>query len=147
MSEVGAGNDTPGTMCSKLATATKAKSVTANFSFASTPPVVEFHNSILDHYFITADPLEATAVDNGSAGPGWSRTGLTFKAYAVAQTGYSPICRFYLPPPADSHFYSASPQECAAVAASNPSFILESTSVMQLAQPNPISGRPSSARR
>jgi hypothetical protein len=101
--------------------------------------VVEFYRAVSDHYFITIAADEIAALDTGLF-PGWARTGLTFKAYAVAQAGYSPICRFYLPPPADSHFYSASPQECAAVAASNPSFILESTSVMQLAQPNPISG-------
>ena len=45
-----------------------------------------------------------------------------------------------MPPPAGSHFYSASPQECAAVQAAYPSFILESTAVMHLAVPNPLSG-------
>lgn len=101
--------------------------------------VVEFYRAVSDHYFITIAADEIAALDSGLF-PGWTRTGLQFKAHASAQTGYSPICRFYLPPPADSHFYSASPQECAAVAASNPSFILESTAVMHLAQPNPISG-------
>ena len=98
-----------GTSISCLVTMDKAKSVTANFSFASTPPVVEFHNSILDHYFITADPLEATAVDNGSAGPGWSRTGLTFNP-----GGDVPVCRFYgsIAPGPNSHFYTAFPAEC-----------------------------------
>ena len=32
--------------------------------------VVEFYNSVLDHYFMTISPAEATAIDNGSAGPG-----------------------------------------------------------------------------
>jgi Matrixin/Abnormal spindle-like microcephaly-assoc'd, ASPM-SPD-2-Hydin len=101
--------------------------------------VVEFYRSASDHYFITIAPDEIAALDTGLF-QGWARTGLTFKAYATSQSGYSPICRFYLPPPADSHFYSASPAECAAVASQNPSFILESTSVMHLAVPNPISG-------
>ena len=105
------------------------------------PPVtvVEYYRANVDHYFITASADEIAALDTGLF-PGWQRTGLTFKAHAVSQPGFSPICRFYLPPPADSHFYSASPQECAAVAAGNPSFVLESTSVMHLAVPNPISG-------
>ncbi|HEY8242707.1 MAG TPA: choice-of-anchor D domain-containing protein [Casimicrobiaceae bacterium] len=101
--------------------------------------VVEFYRAVSDHYFISIATDEIAALDTGLF-PGWARTGLTFKAHAVSQTAFSPICRFYLPPPADSHFYSASPAECAAVAASNPSFILESTAVMHLALPNPISG-------
>ncbi|MBK9607470.1 MAG: hypothetical protein IPO58_13990 [Betaproteobacteria bacterium] len=42
--------------------------------------VVEFYNTGLNHYFVTADPNEAAAIDNGAAGPGWGRTGLTFKS-------------------------------------------------------------------
>lgn len=101
--------------------------------------VVEFYRAVSDHYFITIAPDEIAALDTGLF-PGWARTGLSFKAYAVSQPGYSPICRFYLPPPADSHFYSASPAECAQVAALQPSFVLESTAVMHLAVPNPVSG-------
>jgi hypothetical protein len=101
--------------------------------------VVEFYRAVSDHYFITISPDEIAALDTGLF-PGWARTGLTFKAHAVSQPGYSSICRFYLPPPADSHFYSSSPQECTLVAQQNPSFILESTAVMHLALPNPISG-------
>ena len=101
--------------------------------------VIEYYRAVSDHYFITIAPDEIAALDTGLF-PGWARTGLAFKAHASSQPGYSPICRFYLPPPADSHFYSASPAECAAVASQNPSFILESTAVMHLAVPNPISG-------
>ena len=108
-------------------------------STAQPVTVVEFYRAASDHYFITIAADEIAALDTGLF-PGWTRTGLTFKAHAVSQPSFSPICRFYLPPPADSHFYSSSPQECAAVAASNPAFILESTAVMHLALPNPISG-------
>lgn len=101
--------------------------------------VVEFYRSVSDHYFITIGTDEILALDTGLF-QGWARTGLTFKAHAVSQSGYSPICRFYLPPPEDSHFYSASPQECATVQAQHPTFILESTAVMHLALPNPLSG-------
>jgi Repeat of unknown function (DUF5648) len=80
---------------------------------ASPPPpntVVEFYNTILDHYFITADANEAAAIDNGSAGPGWGRTGNTFKA-----GGNTFVCRFYgsLSPGPNSHFYTADAGECA----------------------------------
>ncbi|MEO8485351.1 MAG: choice-of-anchor D domain-containing protein [Betaproteobacteria bacterium] len=120
----GTGNSTPGT---------------PEPGAAQPVTVVEFYRAVSDHYFITVAPDEISALDTGLF-PGWTRTGLTFKAHAVSQPGFSPICRFYLPPPADSHFYSASPQECAAVQQQNPSFILESTAVMHLAVPNPISG-------
>ncbi len=52
--------------------------------------VVEFYNTNLDNYFITADAGEAAQVDNGMAGPGWSRTGNTFKS-----GGTTSVCRFY----------------------------------------------------
>jgi len=95
-----------------------AGSFTYRRSTASVPPppppapntVVEFYNTILDHYFITADANEVTAIDNGSAGPGWSRTGDTFKA-----GGDSFVCRFYgsVSPGPNSHFYTADAGECA----------------------------------
>ncbi|MBK9607776.1 MAG: hypothetical protein IPO58_15590, partial [Betaproteobacteria bacterium] len=34
--------------------------------------VIGFHNTTLDHYFITPTRNEAAAIDGGSAGPGWS---------------------------------------------------------------------------
>ncbi len=75
-----------------------------------TGSVVEFYNTNLDHYFITADANEAAAIDNGSAGPGWTRTGNTFNS-----GGTTSVCRFYgsLSPGPNSHFYTADPGECA----------------------------------
>ena len=74
------------------------------------PDVVEFYNTTLDHYFLTADSNEATGIDNGSAGPGWRRTGETFKA-----GGSASVCRFYgsLSPGPNSHFHTGDPAECA----------------------------------
>ncbi len=71
--------------------------------------VIEFYNSLLDHYFITADANEAAAIDAGGAGPGWKRTGGEFAA-----GGAVPVCRFYgsISPGPNSHFYTASPEEC-----------------------------------
>jgi len=39
--------------------------------------VIEFYNTDLQHYFVTGFAAEATAVDNGAAGPGWTRTAPT----------------------------------------------------------------------
>ncbi|MBL0039158.1 MAG: hypothetical protein IPP36_11970 [Nitrosomonadales bacterium] len=72
-------------------------------------PVVEFYNTHLDHYFITADANEAAGIDGGSAGPGWVRTGNSFKS-----GGSTPVCRFYgsqVPGP-NSHFYTLAGFEC-----------------------------------
>jgi Repeat of unknown function (DUF5648) len=73
------------------------------------PPIVEFYNNRLDKFFITSNPSEATAIDSGSAGAGWSRTGNTFKS-----GGTSPVCRFYgsLNPGPNSHFYTVDLNEC-----------------------------------
>ena len=71
--------------------------------------VVEFYNTVLDNYFVTADPIEIGAVDSGSAGPGWLRTGGSFKA-----GGDTDVCRFYgsRSPGPNSHFYALDGVEC-----------------------------------
>src|SRR5436309_2068531 len=84
--------------------------------------VIEYYNVALDHYFITSLQPDIDALDSGHFF-GWSRTGLTFQAFADQASGgpgVNPVCRFLIPPPADSHFFSASPVECAAVLAKIP---------------------------
>ena len=55
----------------------------------------------------------------------------------VRRPGTSPVCRFYLPPAnGDSHFYSASPAECAEVRAKFPTFVFEAPDVMHVALPD-----------
>jgi len=84
---------------------------------ATPMPVVEFQNSILNHYFITGGAGEIAGIEAGAAGPGWSRTGLSFKAYAP-ETGIAPgalpTCRFYGTPGRgpNSHFYTVDSTEC-----------------------------------
>ena len=77
------------------------------------PPaaVIEYYNTPLDNFFITADPVEQTAIAGGSAGPGWSVTG-EFKP-----GGSSQVCRFYgsISPGPNSHFYTIDPAECQAL--------------------------------
>lgn len=85
-----------------------------------TTNVVEFYNGALNHYFVTADPNEAGAIDAGAAGPGWSRTGAAWKS-----GGPNRVCRFYGSPDIDpatqqrkgpnGHFYTISSDECALV--------------------------------
>src|SRR4029079_7505692 len=66
--------------------------------------------------FITGIPQEISDLDNG-VHVGWVRTGQTFTAYGIGSaggTGRHPVCRAYGLPSAgiDSHFYSASLDEC-----------------------------------
>jgi hypothetical protein len=106
-------------------------------------PAVEFYNAALDHYFTTAIPGEIAALDGGQQA-GWARTGDSFVAWvsvAVAAGGATPVCRIYIPPAfGNSHFYSASPAECAAVRERFPAFVFEADEVMAVQLPNPVSG-------
>ena len=114
---------------------------------------VEFYNTTLNHYFVTADPAEVAAIEAGAAGPGWTRTGLGFRAYTSAlgiPAGAIPVCRFYgstaINPATgqrrgpNSHFYTAVPEECAAVK-NDPGWTYESIAFHTLApQPNGTCG-------
>lgn len=96
---------------------------------SKTVSAVEFYNTLLNHYFLTADPAEMAGIDRGSAGPGWVRTGLSFNAYTL-DSGIgekAAVCRFYgdMKLGADgkrigpnSHFYTANAFECEGVKAS-----------------------------
>jgi len=78
----------------------------------ATGVVVEFFNTLLGHYFITATPAEQASIDTGGSGPGWMRTGHSFKS-----GGLSGVCRFYGTPGIgpNSHFYTVEAAECAQV--------------------------------
>lgn len=98
---------------------------------APAPPavdVIEFFNAALDHYFLTAVAEEAAAIDAGKVGPGWVRTGFTFRAYAVETQadGTLPACRFFGTPGQgpDAHFFTSDAAECALVRA-NPRWLYE----------------------
>jgi len=83
----------------------------------------EFHNDILDHYFVAAGQDEINIILAGGAGPGWHLTGESFKVWpsmpsdTVSQA--APVCRFYggLAGGPNSHFFTASAEECALVKA------------------------------
>jgi len=78
--------------------------------------VWEFYHADLRHYFMTASETEAQGIDQGAAGPGWSRTGQSFYAHPINSTtaGLSAVCRFYGTPGVgpNSHFYTADAAEC-----------------------------------
>jgi len=122
-----------------------AQYLTPNSGTASgAVPVVEFHNALLDDYFLTANAAEINDLDSG-VHPGWIRTGYRFLAYANATSspaGASPVCRFYVQPAfGDSHFYSADPQECAATRAKFPTqWFFESPAVFYILLPDKVSG-------
>ena len=130
-------------VCSSGSVTSRAGSLNASGDPPSevlTTPVVEFYNASLDHYFISAAADEIAALDSGST-HGWTRTGLTFSALKTLAPGGTPVCRFYLPPGnGDSHFYSASPSECDAVAAKFPTFIYEAPNVFYVTLPDTTSG-------
>lgn len=108
--------------------------------------VIEYYNGTLDHYFITSLASEIDALDSGRIA-GWTRTGLAFDASSSPGPGLSPVCRFYIPPAhGDSHFLSASQDECASVLAKIPldpnfhGYIEETPSAFYIALPDTSTG-------
>jgi len=77
---------------------------------------VEYYNVDLDHFFMTAQAFEQQFVDTGGAGPGWFRTGYSFRTFDANSTapGVAQVCRFYgsVSPGPNSHFYTLDPAEC-----------------------------------
>jgi len=125
---------------------------------ASSPPttldIVEYYHAELDHYFITGIPDEIAKLDNGTF-VGWQRTGQTFKAYASGSSGPTsrrPVCRAYGKPEffLNTHFYSASPDECNATLLNSvspgndpvktSSWGLEASEVFQMDLPDSVTG-------
>lgn len=74
--------------------------------------VTEYHNTTLDHYFLSSTEEENTIIDSGGAGPGWVRTGETFLTIPPGGcNGTRQVFRFYGPGP-NSHFFTADTAEC-----------------------------------
>jgi BNR repeat-like domain len=95
----------------------------ASHAQADFPPLdantaVEYYHAGFDHFFIASQPAERAALDTGMT-TGWSRTGRAFAVFSgppAAAYAALPVCRFYIPPQhGDSHFFSASAAECAAI--------------------------------
>ena len=100
-------------------------------AYAGADLVAEYFNATIrngagtpgiGHYFITAAAAEMASIDAGGSGPGWTRTGRTFRAWndpAKAPAGAVGVCRFYAGGP-NSHFYTANAAECQSLRNMNP---------------------------
>ncbi len=75
--------------------------------------VTEFVNKDTGHYFRTGDRDEPAIVESGRLG-NWVNTEDYFIGWRDASQGAVPVCRFYSYK-FNSHFYTASADECAAV--------------------------------
>src|SRR4051812_39500211 len=85
------------------------------FPIFSAPPagtVVEYLNTVTGHYFYTWSASDQAALDNGTFGAGWMKTGQGFGAYGTRELGSQggfaldacapqgaclPVTRFYAP--------------------------------------------------
>jgi hypothetical protein len=86
---------------------------------------VEFFHSLGGSFFTTFPSAEATLLDTGAT-TGWRRAFTEFKVEHVAGPGLFPVCRFYTArfAPKSAHFFTAFPEECAALKA-NPDWTYE----------------------
>jgi hypothetical protein len=95
---------------------------------ASNIPVIEYHHTVFDHYFMTADADEIAGLDGGAFGGVFQRTGQEFAARNGPVPGTVDVCRFFTTPgnfgTKSSHFYTADAAECAFVKL-NPNWIYE----------------------
>jgi predicted dienelactone hydrolase len=86
---------------------------------------IEYYAPSLNHYFITAFPDEAAALDAGIIA-GWMRTGFSFHSWKTGTGPGNEACRFFGTPGVGptSHFYTISVAECDVVRA-NPAWTFE----------------------
>jgi len=110
-----------------------------------TLPVVEFYNSLLDHYFVTQDASEIADLDEGIH-PGWVRTGESFVAFTPRHSDLRgrPVARSYGRPSAglDTHFFTASGAERFLFETSiyGVDWLLETTNAFEIALPDLLTG-------
>lgn len=106
---------------------------------------IEFHRASTGDYFMTSNPAEIALLDAGAL-PGWRRTGESIRVAAPGTRAFpaaTPVCRFWGLPQAglDTHFYSASPDECQAVLDRfGAAWLLESREVFAVALPDAVTG-------
>lgn len=108
--------------------------------------VHEYVNPSLRRHFFTAFDAEIKALDSGQIG-GWHQIyddyagGIGFAGYRRRIDAMShEVCRFYLPPPSDSHFFTASEQECSEVKTRFPQLVLETSNALYVGLPDPVTG-------
>jgi hypothetical protein len=111
--------------------------------------IIEYYDAARDHYFVSGSEPDIDAIESGRL-KGWDKTGYSLPALTVSIPHYCcstygqvavPVCRYYIPPSlGDSHFFSAFADECAAVAAKFPSFVLETSVAFYVYLPNRTTG-------
>jgi len=100
----------------------------------------EYYNAALNHYFVTVNAQEIHDLDTG-VHPGWVRTGYYFFVWNQVASNTSPVCRYYIPPGyGDSHFFSASPQECADTGSKFPQLEEETSAAFYVTLPDASTG-------
>jgi hypothetical protein len=115
----------------RLATAGAVESQWRNgrVCFSAPPPdaiaqFVEFYHAGLDHYFYSGNAGEIADIEAGKVGPGWVRTGNSFRAITApgcpGMRGNTVVYRFFGVPGKgpNSHFFTRDRAECSAVDAS-----------------------------
>jgi hypothetical protein len=103
--------------------------------------VVEYHNATYGRYFVTASAPDIDALDSGRIA-GWKRTGQSLSAFDGGRgSALVPVCRYYYPTgDIGSHFFSASEEECTAVAAQVAGAVLETAAAFYIVLPDRVTG-------
>ena len=109
---------------------------------------IEYHHAALDHYFLSASAPDIDALDSAQFA-GWQRTGFMLHVGGGRNSAKNldqPVCRFYIPPgEGDSHFLSASADECETTRTRFPRLVLETTAAFYTQLPD-ATGQCGSAR-
>jgi serine protease len=107
-----------------------ASANTAQACFSALPPAVsvtvtEYHNRLLNHYFMSSSAAENAFIDSGGAGEGWERTGETLAAIEQDYCHASrPVFRFYARG-VNSHFFTVDAAECGGLRINDPGWQYE----------------------
>jgi len=110
----------------------------------TTSVAIEYQRLGTEQYFLTNNSAEVLALDAGTQS-GWVRTGQELPVYPVGDRSAatrSPVCRLYGSPEAghDTHVYSASPGECAAISGTPGGWIIETAEAFVADLPDATSG-------
>ena len=104
--------------CIAIATGAMLARLVAGSVHAGLGTAIEFYNPALSHYFITAYPEEAAALDAGTNVKGWTRTGGQFTVFtdpAPGSVGGLPLLRHARARASTRTSTPPTPAECAKV--------------------------------
>ena len=103
-------------------------------TIAETEIATEYYHAGFNHYFHTADVIEAELLGDGLFDDNWHRTFEFWRVWTAPGAGRMPVCRLFSATfaPKSSHFYTRIASECAERAAGGV-WQLESTAAYYLA--------------